>query len=136
MSRVAIVAGPCSYSDSSDALRGIAAGIAVSMYRANSDSRRRLRRLRLREDLSSCASPYLLAASTGNTPMIRQGSILSFAGWPDASDLRLKVLRFDASTDLYHLESTRALRESTIERWILHSWIRRKAVIIERRETK
>jgi hypothetical protein len=68
--------------------------------------------------------------------MIRQGSIITIAGFDKPSDLRLEVLRFDASTDLYHLRSTRGLKESTIERWILHSWIRRKAIIIERRETK
>lgn len=68
--------------------------------------------------------------------MIRQGSIIAFAGWQNSSDLRLQVIRFDASTDLYHLQSVRGLRESTIERWILHSWLRSKALILERKGPK
>jgi hypothetical protein len=68
--------------------------------------------------------------------MIRQGSIITIAGFDKPSDLRLEVLRFDASTDLYHLRSTRGLKESTIERWILHSWIRRKSVNLERKGPK
>jgi hypothetical protein len=62
--------------------------------------------------------------------VIRQGSLLSFAGMDKSGDLRLKVLRYDHGTSLYHLESTRGLVASAVESWILHSWIRSKAVIV------
>ncbi len=65
--------------------------------------------------------------------MIRQGSILVFGAWQASNDIRFKVMRFDASTDLYHLQSTRALNDSTIERSVLHAWLRRKALVIEKR---
>lgn len=62
--------------------------------------------------------------------MIRQGSVLSFAGMDAPGDLRLKVLRFDRESSAYHLESTRGLTASTVESWILHSWIRSKRIIV------
>lgn len=68
--------------------------------------------------------------------MIRQGSILAFAGWDKPSDLQLRVVRYDHATDLYHLQSIRGLKDSTIERWILHSWLRRKSMVIEKKGTE
>lgn len=67
--------------------------------------------------------------------MIRQGSILSFAEMDKAGDLRLKVIRFDKDSSLYHLESTRGLTPSTVEYWVLHSWIRAKSIIVGPPET-
>lgn len=64
-------------------------------------------------------------------PMIRQGSILRFRDWPAASDLRLRIVRFNHETDSYHLQSTRGLVDSIVERWVLHGWCRAKVLIIE-----
>jgi hypothetical protein len=64
--------------------------------------------------------------------MIRQGSRLRLAGWTAPSDIVWTIVRFDRETDTYHLQSTRALHDSTMERCILHSWLRRKVLILER----
>ena len=68
--------------------------------------------------------------------MIRQGSLLRVTDLGSPSDIRFTVLRLDTATDLYTLQSTRALHESTIERWILHAWLRSKYLTLERKGPK
>ena len=63
--------------------------------------------------------------------MIRQGSILRFTCWAEPSDVRYKVIRHDAGIDAYQLQTTRGLVDCTIERWVLHSWLRNKVMLVE-----
>ena len=72
----------------------------------------------------------------GFAPMIRQGSLLRLAAFDSPSDIRWTILRYDTLTDLYHVQSARALHDSTIERCILHSWLRSKRLTLERKGPK
>jgi hypothetical protein len=77
-----------------------------------------------------------MAQSERISEVIRQGSLLRLTAFDSPSDIRWTIVRYDHATDHYTLQSTRALHEHTIERCIVHSWLRSKRLTLERKGPK
>ncbi len=64
--------------------------------------------------------------------MIPKNAVLHFAAFADPGDIRFRVLGYLAESDSYELESTVSGHRHTVERVLLHSYLRRKQFIKER----
>lgn len=64
--------------------------------------------------------------------MIPKNAIVRIASFSEPSDIRFRVLGYSAESDHYELESTVSKTRHTIERVLMHAYLRRKQFIKER----
>ncbi len=63
--------------------------------------------------------------------MIPKNAIVRLAAFSDASDIRWTVLGYEPAEDCYRLQAVKSGHRHTVERVILHAWLRRKQLVKE-----